>query len=313
MSWVEVARLPSRQAAEELAFTLHAVGIESQIRLELEGSNGTARQTFAVLVEEGKLAAARQVVAEELESPTAVVGDRRAGGAAAAASPGRAVRGGLLVTIALMLLMAVVFIAEEMLGGSRGRATLLRFGASFGPGVLGAGQWWRTVTAAFVHIGPDHLLANLGSLFALGALARHRFGPGRLAFIWLASAVAGNWTSLLASSGPMVRAGASGGIFGLLGGLAGDRLRQLHVPRPTSRFKPWHVAAAVLAFLALTVGTGPTDYPAHLGGLAAGGLLGVLLSRPERIAADRDRSLELCLGVVSTGVVLLAGLLAYRS
>jgi rhomboid protease GluP len=307
MSWVEVTRLGSRQQAEELAFTLEAVGIEAQVVTVVEGSNGTSRTVFALLVEERHVEAARKVVAEELESPPS----RR--GARPASVPVPAVRGTLAFTIGLMLLLCAVFVAEELCGGSERRVTLLRFGASFGPGVLGSGQWWRTVTAAFLHIGPQHLLANLGSLFVLGALSRDRFGPGRLAVLWLASAVAGNWLSLAVAPGAMLRAGASGGIFGLFGALAGARLRQLHAPRPATRFKRWHVAATVLAFLALTVGTGPTDYPAHLGGLAAGALLGLALPPPERLGSHRrDRTLELGLGLLAAAVAVAAGLLALR-
>jgi membrane associated rhomboid family serine protease len=123
----------------------------------------------------------------------------------------------------------------------------------------------------------------------------------------------GNWLSLLLSSGPMLRAGASGGIFGLFGALAGARLRQLHVPRQTSRYKRWHVLGAVLAFLALTVGTGPTDYPAHLGGLATGALLAIVLPCSERAASLRsDRRLELVLGLLAGALALGSAVLAVR-
>lgn len=303
MGWVKVAQLASREQAEELAFTLGAVDIETIVVLTDPDRAGDA-PSYSLFAADRQAESARRIVEEEL-------GGESQRGAAPSARPSAAPRGGLAFTLGLMLLLAAVLVLEELAGGSQRRDVLIRFGASFGPGVLEAGQWWRTVTAAFLHLGPQHLLANLVALFALGALSRDRFGPGRLAFTWLGSAVAGNWVSLLLSSGPMLRAGASGGVFGLFGALAGARLHQLGARLPRSRFKHWHVLAALLAFLALTAGAGPVDHPAHLGGLLAGALLGLLLPSPERMGPRRDLGLELGLGLLAGCLALAAGLLAW--
>ncbi|WP_304251845.1 rhomboid family intramembrane serine protease, partial [Limosilactobacillus gastricus] len=63
------------------------------------------------------------------------------------------------VTITIIVIQVLVFIAMELNGGSTNTVTLLNFGAEYTP-LLVAGQWWRLITSAFVHIGIMHLLLN---------------------------------------------------------------------------------------------------------------------------------------------------------
>jgi rhomboid protease GluP len=179
----------------------------------------------------------------------------------------------------LFLLTAVcvgVFLAEERAGGSEVREVLLRFGASR-PAHVRTGEWWRFATALFVHIGPRHLLGNMAALLVLGPALVAALGPWRFLFVYFLAGIAGNALSYQTMPPDVVSAGASGAILGVLGALGGQRLRFAQ----SARYRGWQVIAALLAYLAVAVGAEPgVDTMAHLGGLAAGLILGLLIPRP---------------------------------
>src|SRR5438876_1215978 len=87
------------------------------------------------------------------------------------------------------------------------------------------GQYWRLITAAFLHYGPFHLLLNMLALWWFGSLLEQRIGSGRFLLLYLVSGLAGSAGALLWS--PLVpTVGASGAIFGILGaGLVLERQR----------------------------------------------------------------------------------------
>jgi membrane associated rhomboid family serine protease len=106
-----------------------------------------------------------------------------------------------------------------------------------------------------------------------------------------------------------VKAGASGAILGLLGVLAGTRIRQLWETALPSRFRAWHIVAMVVAFYGFAVGAGPSDHLAHLGGLACGCTLALALPTPGRLPPTADRALGLGLGLGSAAVTAAAAVL----
>lgn len=300
---VELARFPSRQEADALSFTLHAVGVDVIISL----ADGEA-PLWVLRVPRRQLAWARQVQAEETE-----VGPR------VEAPPVEAPRlAGLYWVVGLALVNVLVWWAMEAQtghgGGSERYDVLLRFGASHAPSVL-HGAVWRTVTAIFLHIGLRHLLANTVSLLVFAPPVLRASGVGRFFFAYVLCGVAGNWLSLALSPTIAVKAGASGAILGLLGVLAGARIRRLRAPpagaRP-ERLKTWHVLAMLVAFYGFTIGIGPVDHLAHIGGIAMGLALAFLLPPPGRLPRRRDLALELSLGGSAALVTLVSALLAWR-
>jgi membrane associated rhomboid family serine protease len=298
---VELVRLTSHRETEGLSFTLSAVGIENQVVASEARGNGSGTE-WAILVAEADLARARGVIAEEKGEPAPQIRE-----------PERVMEPpGTYWVVGLMVVNVLVWLTMEARGGSESYQTLLRFGAAQGQRLL-AGQWWRTVTAVFLHIGAKHLIANMGTLLVFGTLVLRSWGVGRSYFIYLLAGVAGNWLSFALSPGPAVKAGASGAILGLLGLLAGARIRRIRTPGPPSRFKTWHVAAAVLAFYGFVVGVGPADHLAHLGGLLAGAVLAFLVPPPGQLRPQADLAVAISLGGTALALTLLAGLLAHRA
>jgi rhomboid protease GluP len=120
------------------------------------------------------------------------------------------------VTPALLAINVAVFLAMVVAGVPilhPAAADLIRWGADFGPFVIG-GQWWRLQTAAFVHVGPLHLAFNMWALLTGGVFVERLFGAARFFTLYLLSAVGGNLAGI-AWQPHTAAAGASGAIFGV--------------------------------------------------------------------------------------------------
>jgi rhomboid protease GluP len=138
------------------------------------------------------------------------------------------------------------------------------------------GEWWRVITATFLHGGFDHLIGNMIVLFIVGMACEHAFGTGRTAVVYLGSAIAGSALSMAAGPGPSV--GASGAIFGVVGAVVVVLYR--HQDRFFVRDKRIGFVLAIWAGWQLLTGfVSPfIDNFAHLGGLAGGAVAALLLT-----------------------------------
>jgi len=192
----------------------------------------------------------------------------------------------ILVSVNLAIFLAMAVSAGQFLrfGGDQ----VLRWGANFGPLTMN-GQWWRLITAMFIHIGLAHLLINMWCLFELGALTEHIYGRWSMLLLYAITGLAGGVASL-ARNPTIVSAGASGAVFGLAGVLITSLLLgKLAAPRRELMI----ALASLLAFAAynLTYGflKGGIDNGAHLGGLVSGLLLGIAVSQDPRASLQVSR------------------------
>lgn len=187
------------------------------------------------------------------------------------------------VTILLLIAIGAVFLLEWRAGGSTDSNVLIALGANYGPAIRGNGEWWRLLTSTFLHIGLLHLLVNGWALVQIGGLFERWIGSGSLIVGWLVCGVAGSFASLLWRSGEEhLSAGASGAIFGLLGALITFLLRRRNALLPSARsiLSSLVMWAGINVFLGFSVPG--IDNAAHLGGLAAGLLLGLVLRERRR-------------------------------
>jgi hypothetical protein len=99
-------------------------------------------------------------------------------------------------TYILLGLIVAIWLAMTALGGSEDPYVLLAFGAKYNP-LIAAGQYWRLLTATFLHIGILHLLFNGYSLYILGSMVESRFGHSRFVILYLLAGVAGSTASFL--------------------------------------------------------------------------------------------------------------------
>jgi membrane associated rhomboid family serine protease len=216
------------------------------------------------------------------------------------------------VTPTIVALNVVMFVIACVMGAglfAEHPDVLVRLGSDYTP-LTASGEWWRLLTNTFLHFGVLHLAFNMLALSTNGLLAERIFGSARFALIYLASALSGSVASFLWH--PLVNgAGASGAIFGVLGALLAFFL----VSRggvPASVLVVQRNAAAVFIIYSLLNGvrTRAIDNAAHLGGLAAGFLLGLLLTRPLDAGRDDKSGLRQWLAAGAL-VAILSTLVAY--
>jgi rhomboid protease GluP len=181
------------------------------------------------------------------------------------------------VTTLLLIAIAVGFGLQFLTGVQRGPVTML--GENYGPAIQ-AGQYWRLVTSMFLHGGLLHLALNAWALFQLGSLVELLMGSPRMLLVYFVTGIAGSLASATFTKAPSV--GASGAIFGLLGALIAFLLRRRGALTPQGKsilmqLVGWAVINVIFGFSIPGI-----DNSAHLGGGAAGLLLGFLLPESRR-------------------------------
>jgi membrane associated rhomboid family serine protease len=179
---------------------------------------------------------------------------------------------GAVVTKILVAVNVGIYFLELALGGTwNGQNNrIYEHGALYGP-LVADGEWWRLITAAFLHYGPVHLALNMLALWWLGAPVEMALGRGRFLLLYFVSGLAGSAGALLFDP-TAVTVGASGAIFGLLG--AGLILEYQATGSLAGNYMTLIALNLVFTFAWPGVSIG-----GHLGGLV-GGILGTLaLSR----------------------------------
>ena len=235
-------------------------------------------------------------------------------------SPGD-ILGGLIpharfATAMFMLINFALFaasVAVSMRSGGEGSAmdidgvTLFRFGAKYSPAVL-AGDWWRLVTAGFLHGGVLHILMNSWALFDLSGQVEELFGASRLVMFYLVSSVGGFVASTFWSNSLSV--GASAALFGLIGVMIafgmknrtamGDAIRGMYIR--------W-------AMYGLLFGLLPgfrVDNAAHIGGLVTGFVCGYLSGTPRLVTSPTEKMWNIA-GWVAVAIIVLSFVKMYLS
>ena len=173
-----------------------------------------------------------------------------------------------------------------------------------------SGQAWRTLTALTLHADFAHVAGNtlFGGFFLAALVGRLGLGCSVLAF--LVSGTLGNFANALYYGSGHSSVGASTGVFGLVGvlaGLAAWRRHRMHAPRRGA----WIAFAAALGVVAMLGGPGQrVDFAAHLFGLAAGGLTGLLISVPLAFRSRPGVPVQAAAGILSALLVMGAWRLA---
>lgn len=168
------------------------------------------------------------------------------------------------LTIALMVVNVAVFLIGEFFPEIGLR--FFREGSQFRP-LIERGEWWRVLSAMFLHSDFMHILFNTWALWLFGPTIERRFGTFSFASLYLAAGLNGAALfHLIGRAGPAV--GASGAIFGLFGALIAASYRQRHTPAGRAVFG--QLALLLALNLALPLFAPRIAWEAHLGGLIAG-------------------------------------------
>jgi len=192
-------------------------------------------------------------------------------------------------TVAVLIFITLniaMFGAEVWFGGSTNQLTLHRLGALEPWAVRFSGEYWRMLTSLFLHYGPLHLIVNLYALFVIGPGLERIIGSVRFALYYLLAGLGSSAGVLLLHLSNLSRGeqlvGASGCVMGIVGVWAGYLLRHRHEPFAGRRL--WNIGLIVAIQTAFDLSTPQISMTAHLGGLATGLLLGLLI-RPRASSA----------------------------
>ena len=206
---------------------------------------------------------------------------------------------------------------------------LVAYGAKLNTLIADGHQWWRFVTPMFIHVNLLHLLVNMYSLWIIGPYVEKLYGAAKFVVIWVLTGIAGvlaSYLTVITPDTPMgsigrflfklhdePSAGASGALFGLVGVLFVFGIKFRHeLPEGFKRaFGTGLLPMIVLNLFIGYVGRGIIDNAAHLGGLAAGAALALVVdyNRPgERpgVAITWQVLRVAALGVVAVSFVQVA-------
>lgn len=195
--------------------------------------------------------------------------------------------GGALVTKVLIGINLAVYALNLAQGSSLNRTS----GWLFDEGALvvlspwggvGDGEWWRLITAAFLHGSLIHIAMNMVVLWIIGAPVEEALGRGRFLALYLISGLSGSAGALLFSP-DAITVGASGAIFGILGAaLILERQRNYVLGGSALSFLVINLIITFAFPNIISIG-------GHLGGLAGGALGALALSRFGRTHAIYGR------------------------
>ena len=210
-------------------------------------------------------------------------------------------------TYVLIALNVIGFLAEVATGSPLGLGFTFEASGSvfqhyslFGPAVAN-GEWYRLITAGFLHAGLVHIAFNMFALYILGSLLEPGIGTPRFLAVYFVSLLAGSFGALLLTP-HTPSLGASGAVFGVMSA-AFVVARHRGVEQLASQ-----IGFYIIINIVFTLGVSNISVGGHFGGLIAGALCGLLIVYSER-RVRRPVELEV-LGMLALAAISVAGALA---
>lgn len=189
----------------------------------------------------------------------------------------------------LIILNIIYFLYLEIAGSSEDTLFMLRHGAMYAPMVIRDREYYRLLTAVFMHFGIHHIMNNMLVLFVLGGHLERALGRVKYLFFYLLCGVGANIVSLYVEtkkSMQVVGAGASGAVFGVVGGLLYVvAVNKGHLEDLSTR----QLVVMILFSLYSGFVRDGVNNVAHISGLVIGVLLAILFYRIPEPPAWQDQ------------------------
>lgn len=183
------------------------------------------------------------------------------------------------INIGIMIINVIVFLWVEWGGSSESALWMVKHGAVFIPYIIENGEYYRLFTAMFLHFGVEHLIHNMLILFIVGGNLERALERIKYLLFYLLCGVGSNLVSMLFHMNKdemIVSAGASGAIFGVVGGLLWAVIRNKgHLEELNTK----QIAFMMLVSLYLGFLEQGVDNTAHVSGAVIGFVLSILLYR----------------------------------
>jgi membrane associated rhomboid family serine protease len=169
-----------------------------------------------------------------------------------------------VVVFLLIVVNALVYLATLVDAGSLNQSDASNLFAAWALSPVDAarGEWWRLLTSGFLHLSLFHLATNMIALWILGRDLEMLLGRSRFCVVYGLSLLGGSTSVFLFSSPVEPVAGASGAIFGLMGGIAVAAFKLRVSLRP--------VLMVIVLNVVLSVAIPNISLLGHLGGLVTG-------------------------------------------
>jgi len=204
---------------------------------------------------------------------------------------------GQVATIILLSVNVVIFLLTLLASVTSGAGglmnidifTLRRFGAT-SPLFILSGQYWRLLTAGFLHGGLMHIGFNLWALMDVGAHTEQEYGPRRMTAIYLISTAGGFACSTMwgiLRGADITSVGASAGLFGLIGAMIA--YGTVSHGMEAAMVKQFYVRWAVYGLLMGLLPFFRVDNAAHIGGLTSGFVTAWIAGTPRLVPGLRDK------------------------
>jgi len=206
----------------------------------------------------------------------------------------------VIMLINLGLYLATAFYSMRSVQGGGfdvDSRTLVDFGGKFE--VFALGQYWRLVTAGFLHASLLHIGMNMWVLFDLGVHVEQTYGTARYLVFYFLSTVGGFAASSLWDP-RVVSIGASAGIFGLIGAMVavGVRDRTPYGAMIRSVYGRWVLYGLAIGVLPALIGYSFMDNAAHLGGVTVGFAAGYVSGTPRLGLPAVEKAWKVAAGIV---------------
>ena len=181
------------------------------------------------------------------------------------------------VNLVFVLINLIVFFVLSAKGDTTNAEFMYHHGAMFPHSVIYGHEYYRLFTSAFLHFDTSHLLNNLIMLFFLGSYLEHAIGKFRYIIFYVLACIGSSMVStgwMIHTGSYAVSGGASGAIFGIIGGLLAILVKNRGHYRGIA-------IQRLLLMIALSIfygfSTAGVDNAEHVGGLIVGFVLGLLL------------------------------------
>ncbi len=183
------------------------------------------------------------------------------------------------VTYILIIINIIVYLFLEITDNTESAEFMMEHGAIYPPRILEDGEYWRLITATFMHFGLPHLLNNMVILASAGQILERAMGKWKFLILYILAGIGGStlsYSQMLSSGEYRVAAGASGAVFGIMGALAWIVI--LHKGKyETLTGKGLVLMIALCLYYGVTAGN--IDNWGHIGGLVMGFVISIILYR----------------------------------
>lgn len=183
----------------------------------------------------------------------------------------------------LIAVNVIVFFVLAFQGMTEDAEFMMKHGAMYVPDILEQGKYYELFASMFMHFGFEHLMNNMIALAVIGWNLEQEIGKIKFLIIYFVSGLGGNILSAYAdifTQDYSVSAGASGAVFGVIGALLYAAIRNKGRIGDIS-------GRGLMLMIGLSLYCGVTEgginNMAHIGGLAAGFLMGILLYRKRKV------------------------------